>query len=137
MTGTPTGRPGMKRRTTLLIATFVMLLLIVVGRQLRETLPYSPRLAFKNEFDDIDHLVISDGTVSTDLGRVKKGNTVVLPLTIRSRRRYSVLGRALPSEELRRVVEIAGRERRDVDVEIDFHGCLVLESHEYNGFVVR
>ena len=116
---------------TLSLSTAVPLI-----RQTLAFLPYEPRLVVRNESDEIEELTIEDGNRRWNLGRLTLGSTIVLPIKVEHGRRYTILGKPLPREELRRLIKIASNECRDIAVTIDFHGCLVLEGHELNALTL-
>jgi hypothetical protein len=107
----------MKNRTRVLALAFVILLVFYFLR----ALPYEPRLIFTNDSgDDIAHLTVESGTSKANLGRVRNGESVTLPIKPRPGERCTILNVPVSIDELVRLREMVRRERRDVHVGVDF-----------------
>ncbi len=120
-------------RTSLTGAVPILVLALVVLASLSflSQWPREPRMLFKNDgYRDIDHLKISIGDQTTDLGPLKEGRSMTLPVKLPTARVVKIQGKTIDTDELSRITQIAKDARRDVHVGIDYHGCLTLEGWE-------
>lgn len=117
----------MKTGARTLVATGLLLIAVLAVREVKDALPREPRIMFTNVGPGA-RLVIDDEDRTVDLGLVREKERVELPRRRNLGSRYAINGRPVPVGELDRVTEIARRERRDVELGLDFHGCLTLEG---------
>ena len=115
-----------RTRTRILALAFVLVALLVIYfvRQSVDSFPRQPRLIFENKgTSDIAHLIVATASNKVDVGRVRSGGTVILPIKPRRGERYVIEGNEFSGDELIFSLEMARRDREDVRLGVDEHGC--------------
>jgi hypothetical protein len=113
-----------RTRVLVLAILFAGLLAIHVTQQFLARSPREPRMIFVNNgSSDIDRLVIETASRKIDLGRVKAGGAVVLPVEPQSGEIYFIDGNEFSGFEMVHYVQIARQARADVHLGVDEDGC--------------
>src|SRR4051794_7390900 len=112
------------KRICILAVVFFLLLALFSIREYLDAVPHVPRLIFENGgTSDIAHLYIETASTRVDVGRVKSGGAVTLPVKPRAGEQYSIVGNDFSGDELIHYLEFARRDRTDVHLGVDQHGC--------------
>ncbi len=120
-----------RTRTRIFTLAFVLagLLVVYFVRQPLDVFPREPRLVFENHSSsDIAHLIVETASNLVDVGRVRSGDTVILPINPQPGERYVIEGNEFSGDELIDYLGMAHRDRTDVRLGIDEHGCGSLED---------
>ena len=116
--------PRARTRTLALAVVFAALLAINFVRQPLNLLPHEPRFVFENQSSsDLAHLIVETASSRVDVGRVRSGGTVILPIRPQPGERYVIEGNEFSGDELLYYLEISRRDREDVRLGVDEHGC--------------
>lgn len=98
-------------------------------QQFLASTPREPRILFQNKgASDIDRLIVEIGPLKSDLGRVKAGATIILPIKLRAEEGYLIHENEFSGEELINCMEVARQNRADLRIGVDNHGCGWLED---------
>jgi hypothetical protein len=116
-------------RIAFLVFLFAGLLMIYLWQQYLASFPREPRLIFENGgLSGIDRLVVETSSRKIDLGRVRAGRTIVLPIEPETGDVYTIEGNQFSGPELIYYLSLARQARADVRLGIDEHGCGWIEE---------
>ena len=129
MQAKPSPNAGL-RRTYILLLVMAVLLIVVVVKQRPYVGIWGPSLIFTNDYGDVDHFLVSVDGLTTDLGTLKDNARIVLPIKLSRGLSVKIQRTEIPPDEWERIIQLAKNERRDVQIGMDFHGCLTIEGWE-------
>jgi hypothetical protein len=110
---------GTRGYTRLLSAVLGILVLIFVGRGVRDRLPYRPRLYFVDEsLGAFKDRVIRSACGDIKLPALGEGEWMRLDLVPRPGCEYAIGRVTLGGDELLRLIELGRRQRSDVKIEV-------------------